>query len=664
MKKSARFSLGVRLSLVQAVLIIVVMGIFTQSLTYYITKRLERKTGQDISQQVTLLTNTMSSYHAALADTAARLATIFRSGFTGAFALDTSKTVTIGDKQTPTITAGSITLNLNTEIVDRFTNVTKAICTIFVRSDSDFIRVATSLKKEDGSRAVGTVLDRAHPAYQVLLKGEEYTGKATLFGKDYMTRYLPIKDNVGKVIGVLFIGLDFTDALKALKEKIRSVKIGQTGYFYALEAKEGKDAGKLQIHPAKEGSNIVDAKDAGGREFIKEMLKQKEGIIKYPWLNKENNETSPREKLVAFQHFKEWNWLIAGGSYMNELNAESKLLRNAIMGATLLVIVILMLTFMFVVRRWISQPLRVAVAETELLASGDFRNVRQAEAGDQPKSADEVAQLSQSIQTMACSLRDLLIRIDSASQEVSAAATQVNSTAGRIATGAEEVVAQATTVAAADEEMSATSASIAQNCQLAAEGAQRATLSAQNGAGVVESTVAIMTQIADKVHESARTVGSLGERSDQIGAIIGTIEDIADQTNLLALNAAIEAARAGEQGRGFAVVADEVRALAERTTRATREIGEMIKSIQNETKGAVAAMEQGVHQVEQGTKEAARSGSALRDILDQINAVAMQVGQIATAAEEQTATTGEISNNMQQITKVVQDTAVGAHQSA
>jgi methyl-accepting chemotaxis protein len=173
-----------------------------------------------------------------------------------------------------------------------------------------------------------------------------------------------------------------------------------------------------------------------------------------------------------------------------------------------------------------------------------------------------------------------------------------------------------------------------------------------------------MGQIAEKVKETARTVESLGARSDQIGAIIGTIEDIADQTNLLALNAAIEAARAGEQGRGFAVVADEVRALAERTTRATKEIGEMIKAIQKETRGAVHAMEQGVLQVESGTREAERSGAALIDILDQVNAVAMQVNQIATAAEEQTATTGEISTNMQQITEVVQQTSHGAHESA
>jgi len=277
---------------------------------------------------------------------------------------------------------------------------------------------------------------------------------------------------------------------------------------------------------------------------------------------------------------------------------------------------------------------------------------------------DELAEISNHFNLFIEKLHGMINQISSTSTQVAAASSQLHATAGRIATGAEEVAAQAGTVATAGEEMSATSGDIAQNCQGAAEGAQRASQSASNGAEVVELTVRVMGQIAEKVKESAKTVENLGVRSDQIGAIIGTIEDIADQTNLLALNAAIEAARAGEQGRGFAVVADEVRALAERTTSATKEIGEMIKAIQNETKGAVAAMGQGVQQVETGTVEAAKSGQALQDILQQINDVAMQVNQIATAAEEQTATTSEIANNMMQITEVVQQTSQGAHESA
>jgi methyl-accepting chemotaxis protein len=320
--------------------------------------------------------------------------------------------------------------------------------------------------------------------------------------------------------------------------------------------------------------------------------------------------------------------------------------------------VILSVLFANFIVRSITGPIIPLVSVARKIADGDL-TVR-----IDHRSNDELGQLSESFRVMTQNLRTMISRVSSTSTQIAAASSQLHSTAEHIATGAEEVAAQAGTVATAGEEMSATSGDIAQNCQMAAEGAQRASHTATTGAGVVENTVIVMGQIAVKVQESAKTVESLGVRSDQIGAIIGTIEDIADQTNLLALNAAIEAARAGEQGRGFAVVADEVRALAERTTRATKEISDMIKAIQKETKDAVDIMEQGVQQVEAGTVEAAKSGQALQDILAQVNDVAMQVNLIATAAEEQTATTNEISSNMQQITEVVQQTSQGAHESA
>lgn len=279
-------------------------------------------------------------------------------------------------------------------------------------------------------------------------------------------------------------------------------------------------------------------------------------------------------------------------------------------------------------------------------------------------SQDELGVIGSSFNQIADTLQSAMQKIRSCSDELTSAAGELRSNAEQIASGSENVAAQASTVATAGEEMAATSNDIASNCSMAVESANRACNAATNGAEIVQKTVVGMSRIALKVQESARTVESLGERSDQIGAIIGTIEDIADQTNLLALNAAIEAARAGEQGRGFAVVADEVRALAERTTRATKEIGGMIKSIQLETRSAVAAMEEGVHEVERGTEDASSSGSALEEILDQVNEVTGQINQIATAAEEQTATTNEISGNMLLITEVVQETAGSSQMTA
>jgi len=311
-----------------------------------------------------------------------------------------------------------------------------------------------------------------------------------------------------------------------------------------------------------------------------------------------------------------------------------------------------------IITRSIVKPVAALAKDAQRLAEGDLQVVITTE------SSDEIGKLSDSFRVMAESLKTTIRQVSDTAAIVASASHQLSGTAEQLATGTEEMACQASTVATASEEMSATSSSIAQNCHQAADSSSQASQAATVGSGVVSTSISIMEQISKRVQSTAETVKTLGQRSDQIGAIVATIEDIADQTNLLALNAAIEAARAGEQGRGFAVVADEVRALAERTTRATHEISTMIKNIQSETQIAVTAMEQGVKEVEQGTVEAGRSGEALQEILMQINEVTMQVNQIATAAEEQTATTNEITNNIMQISQVVQETSRGVHESA
>ena len=330
--------------------------------------------------------------------------------------------------------------------------------------------------------------------------------------------------------------------------------------------------------------------------------------------------------------------------------------------SVLLTTVLTAVTILFglVIMRSITSPLQSLVLMLKDIAEGEGDLTKRLPEG----SRDETGEVAYWFNRFINNIHSLISQASTTTVQVATASNQLHSTAEQIATAAEEVACQSATVATASEEMSATSNDISRNCTLASDVANRASEMAHGGATVVQETISGMQNIADKVRESAHTVESLGARSDQIGAIVGTIEDIADQTNLLALNAAIEAARAGEMGRGFAVVADEVRALAERTTRATREIGEMIKAIQQETGGAVASMEQGVKEVEKGMDSSRRSGEALQQILEGINEVTMQVHQIATAAEEQTATTGEISSNIHQITDVVQQTANGAHQTA
>ena len=311
------------------------------------------------------------------------------------------------------------------------------------------------------------------------------------------------------------------------------------------------------------------------------------------------------------------------------------------------VILCLSLLVCRVVFRPTLQALTSVAAALETAAGGDLSRRLPG------TSACEIGRLSTAFNLMMVDWNKTMHKFFTVTDLVRSSVALVSATNDAMTTAAEDVAMQASTIATASEEMSATSGDIARNCLYAAENAHKVTEQTSSGSDIVKNSARLMESIAQRVMVTSTTVAGLGERSDQIGAIAGTIEDIADQTNLLALNAAIEAARAGEMGRGFAVVADEVRALAERTTRATKEIDTMIKSIQSETRAAVGSMTEGVKQVEEGTNETCRSGEALSSILSMVNELTMQLSQIATAAEEQTATTHEITQNIQMITCVV-----------
>ncbi|ABQ25166.1 methyl-accepting chemotaxis protein [Geotalea uraniireducens] len=279
-------------------------------------------------------------------------------------------------------------------------------------------------------------------------------------------------------------------------------------------------------------------------------------------------------------------------------------------------------------------------------------------------SRDEIGAVSRSFNAMVGDLGDIVGKVSITATQVATAASQLTSTADKIAMDSENVAIQATAVATASEQMLETSTDIARSCCDAAGNSQHSNRIATSGVAVLKETLTVMEGIASRVKLSATSIGALEARSNSIGEIVSTIEDIADQTNLLALNAAIEAARAGEQGRGFAVVADEVRALAERTTVATRQISEMIGSIQKETRSAVEFMDSGVQEVGNGMEKAAESEEALKQIFEQIDSVSTQISQIAGAAEEQTATTNVISKSIQEMNAISYETAGGAKESA
>ena len=272
--------------------------------------------------------------------------------------------------------------------------------------------------------------------------------------------------------------------------------------------------------------------------------------------------------------------------------------------------------------------------------------------------------LKSSINQMGESVSSILLRVKEVADAAASASNQISSSTEEMAAGAHEQAAQATEVSGAVEQMSKTIFETTKNTSAASDASRNAGKSAKEGGKVVEETIIGMDRIADVVKESADIVVELGKSSDQIGEIVQVIDDIADQTNLLALNAAIEAARAGEQGRGFAVVADEVRKLAERTTKATKEIAEMIKQIQKDTSGAVSSMKHGTTEVEKGKLLAHKAGDSLSEIITGAEKVAEIINQVAAASEEQSGAAEHISKNIESISSVTQQSASGIQQIA
>lgn len=300
---------------------------------------------------------------------------------------------------------------------------------------------------------------------------------------------------------------------------------------------------------------------------------------------------------------------------------------------------------------YLSQKVEEILYQMQRLANGDLTTQLAIEA------RDTIGRLFEGFNTAVSTMGNLVGKVISAVDTTAAAAAQISAASEQLASGLNVQSGETAQVAAAVEEMTRTIAENTYQITLVANEASQTSKEALQGGTIVRETIQGMNAVAEVVMSSAKTIEELGKSSEQIGAVIQTIEEIADQTNLLALNAAIEAARAGEQGRGFAVVADEVRKLAERTTKATKEIAHTIQRIQEETGRAVAAMHGGREQVEFGKRAAANAAQALETIIHRTATVSDTITHIAAASEEQSKASDDIAQRMEQIRNVSEQSA-------
>lgn len=630
-------SVALKLNIFQGAVLLAVIAIATMLTANHLRQQLENQSLQELRQTNRLVVSMLEAYDSSLRSDIKRSAHLFAATFDQPFVLNS-------EGNAPRLSQRGLLVADQQAVVDSFTAASGANATLLVRRGDDFVRAVTSVKDGNGVRASGTPLGGEHPALSALLAGNEWTGKVFMLERDYMTHYVPAKDASGKVVGAFFVGIDLTEGIKALRQSVLSIKLGETGYVYALDA--GQKKGQLTLHPSKEGANLLAAKDSNGFEFVREMVEKKTGTLRYDWAAP--GETRPREKIAVFDHYPAWNWVVASGSYMDEFSQGAGTAVADILIMALAIILGALISGFVATRIWVTQPLQAVISAANRIAEGDLT------ARARSNSRDEVGQLTDSIGRMAENLERTVSDVRGASAAMLSQSLALVASAEQVRRSSEAGSDAASSMAASVEEMSVSIDQVAEHARAAQNTSADSGKTAQQGGAVIQQAVNAMDEIADTVRDASLSVSALGASSKEISTVVQVIREIADQTNLLALNAAIEAARAGEQGRGFAVVADEVRKLAERTSTSTLSIASMIADIQSGAVAAVDRMGQGVQQVTQGGVLAEEAGQAIGRIDATTRDVINAVGGISDAISEQSIASQTIAHGVERIAQMAE----------
>ncbi|CAM3220807.1 Cache 3/Cache 2 fusion domain-containing protein [Vibrio diazotrophicus] len=634
-------NLGFQLRTVMTVCLLIAFSSIAALVYQNASKVLLNTTLKEQQSKIQAMGKTIEGQYNAYLETARILASTLRNGYLEGFYVEDNE-VNYNGYQIRDITIWGESIVSDVRKPEAFSRDTGAAATIFAPVGDDWIRISTSLRDSEGKLEIGTLLGKEHPAYNNIMNGQPYYSVVTLLGRNYIAYYDPVLSDEGKVTAITSIALPVEDATQSIFESLRSVSWGDTGYTIVLDNQQ-TNLGHYLLHPKFKPNDptILDVADYNGDKPFKAIFSQDTGILTYPW---EFN-GSVGEKYIVYTTVPGWDWKILGGTFVSEVTKESTELLKLIAIISLVVGALTFVIMSLFINRS-TKPLTTLSGYMERLGEGEVSI--KVDQGSQ-NSQNEVTRLTNSVSNMANRLNSLVGDIRSTSDQLDGQSSSVLTDAQTNLRQSDAQQRQAEQVVTAIEEMATSAKSVAQQVEAIAENVRQADDSTQTGLGKVEEVCLDVAQLNDQLDQSAKAIEQVNNDSNSIQSVTKMIDDIAEQTNLLALNAAIEAARAGEQGRGFAVVADEVRTLAARTQMSVKDVVQIINQLKSSTGNAVSLMHQSQQNANKVLDKAQEAGTSLESIAEQVRGIAGQAEAIATTAEQQAQVSQEVAASASEI---------------